>query len=221
MNDDDVYEKASPWPTLEYGGVVSWQGKQAPYESFEPIKVEETIEKKQFIQGYALRWHSLVQHGDGHLAYFLPGSIRYPMLDTEKELLFDHDASLGIISTTRKGLVLHADDHGLAMRLHIPDTSLGRKAVDTVRSGERTALSVGVLMQDPEYRDVDGVKVRMVRRATLQEISLVRRGACRPAFCMLVDADTCGSIEQDAKSLRVLSDGAWNNLTKKLRELAC
>jgi HK97 family phage prohead protease len=214
----DVYEKASA--TLEYGGVVSWQGKQAPYEADELVTVEETNEKQQFIQGYALRWHSLVQHGDGRLAYFLPGSIKYPMLDEPKQILFDHDES-HVISTTRQGLVLHADDHGLAMRLHIPNTPLGAKARETVRSGERTALSVGVTMDGSELRDIDGEKVRIVHHAKLHEISIVRKGACRPAYCLLVNADTCGTIEEDAKRLRVLSDGAWNNLTKKLRELAC
>jgi HK97 family phage prohead protease len=210
------YEVASGWPQLEYGACVGWNGKTAS------LAYEESDESKQYIQGYALRWRSLIQHGeDGRFVYFLPGSIKYPMLDTEKQLLFDHDESQ-VISTTRRGLVLHADDYGLAMRLIVPDTWLGRKAVETVRSGERTALSIGVLMHDPEYKEIDGFNVRMVRRATLQEISIVPRGACRPAYCMLVDADTCGdSLEDDAKSLRVLSDGAWNDLTKALRKLAC
>lgn len=52
MNDDDIYEKASPWPTLEYGGVVSWQGKQAPYEA-EPVAIEQDDEKKQYKIGRA------------------------------------------------------------------------------------------------------------------------------------------------------------------------
>jgi hypothetical protein len=56
----------------------------------------------------------------------------------------------------------------------------------------------------------------MVRNATQCEVSLVAKGACRPAYCKLVDRDA--TLEEDAKGLRVLTDGAAEAFTKALRE---
>jgi hypothetical protein len=60
--------------------------------------------------------------------------------------------------------------------------------------------------------------VRIVRRATLTEASLVSKGACHPPYATLVDADGCRF--QDCKSLRVLCDGAHSELMQALRNLA-
>jgi HK97 family phage prohead protease len=135
-----------------------------------------------------------------------------------KALHFDHDESV-TISTTRNGLILLGDEYGVAMRLHVPRTALGAKAVALVRSNQRQALSVGVTMHDCDSQIIDGVEIVIVKRATLREVSLVLKGACEPAFAILVDADGCQTLEQDCKSLRVLSDGAYVALMRAVRKL--
>jgi hypothetical protein len=73
-------------------------------------------------------------------------------------------------------------------------------------------------MRGNEYKEVDGVRIRMIRSATLHEVSLVPKGACRPAYCTLVDGEGARSLEDDATSLRVLTDGAAHAFTAALRE---
>ncbi|MCP3397143.1 hypothetical protein [Bradyrhizobium sp. CCGB20] len=60
----------------------------------------------------------------------------------------------------------------------------------------------------------------MVKSATLHEISLVGGGACKPAFCSLVDADADRSLEIDSKTRKILNDGAARDFMRALQNLA-
>ncbi|MBP0116275.1 HK97 family phage prohead protease [Bradyrhizobium vignae] len=209
------YEIAAGRPLdLEYGGggfVAAVDGKSLSQTS-------DGGEVRQHLQGYALRWRSLIEQA-GKYFYFLPHSIKNPMWGEPKRLLFDHNEGT-VYATTQTGLELFCDDNGLAMRLVVGNDSMRRKAFDTVKNGERTALSVGVIMHGDEYVQVDDdTRVRMVRSATLQEISLVAEGACRQAFCGLIDAEDARSLQQDANSFQIMNDGAAHKFLKALGNL--
>lgn len=199
---------------LEYGGagfITAVDGK-----SFGGTN--ETEEVRQHLQGYALRWRSLIEQ-NGKFFFFLPGAIRNPMWGEPKRLLFDHNEGQ-VIATTQDGLQLHCDDNGLAMRLVVGNDAMKRKAFEAVKSGARTALSVGLVMHGDEYVQVDAdTRVKLVRSATLQEISLVAVGACQQAFCGLIDAEDARSLEEDADSYKIVNDGAWQKLMKALQAL--
>lgn len=83
-----------------------------------------------------------------------------------------------------------------------------RKAYETVKRGERTALSAGLIMHAGTFVDIEGARIKVIKSATLEELSLVPVGACRPAFCGLIDADGARSLEDDGDSLRILTDGS-------------
>ncbi|MDF0520648.1 HK97 family phage prohead protease [Bradyrhizobium yuanmingense] len=208
------YEIAARRPLdLEYGGggfITAVDGKSFSINN-------ENEEVRQHLQGYALRWRSLIEQS-GKYFYFLPHSIKNPMWGEPKRLLFDHNEG-DVIATTQNGLQLHCDDHGLAMRLVVGSDPKRRKAFETVKNGERTALSAGLIMHGSQFVDVDDVRVKMVRAATLQEVSLVHSGACRSAFCGLIEADDASSLEEDAKSLRILSEGSAQKLRQALADL--
>ncbi|GMO20819.1 HK97 family phage prohead protease [Bradyrhizobium sp. TM233] len=206
------YEIAAGRPLdLEYGGggfITAVDGKSISFAN-------EKEEVRQHLQGYALRWRSVIKQ-NGKYFYFLPHSIKNPMLGDPKRLLFDHQEAT-IYATTQTGLELYCDDNGLAMRLVVGNDSKRRKAFETVKNGERTALSVGVIMHGDEYVQVaDGNRVRVVRSATLEEISLVAEGACRQAFCGLINAEDARSLEQDASSFQIMRDGAAHRFKKAL-----
>jgi len=205
------YEIAAGGPfDLEYGGggfVSAIDGKS--------IASAETV--RQHLQGYALRWRSLIEQ-NGKYFYFLPHSIKNPMWGEAKRLLFDHNEG-EVIATTLSGLQLHCDDHGLAMRLVIGNDPSRQKAYETVKSGGRTALSVGVTMRG-EFVEVGDIRVKMVKSADLHEISLVASGACKPAFCSLIDADESRSLEVDSKTRKILNDGAARDFMRALQNLA-
>ena len=128
-------------------------------------------------------------------------------------MLFDHDDS-HVIATTRDGLILHANDYGLAMRLVATDRAMRKRALESVKSEYRTALSVGVTMHGDEYKEIDSVRIRIVRKANLHEVSSVPAGACRATCCTIVDANGSRPLHEDANGLRILSDGAAHAVHK-------
>lgn len=208
------YEIAAGRPLdLEFGGggfVSAVDGKSISINN-------ENEEVRQHLQGYVLRWRSLIEQ-NGKYFYFRQHAITNPMWGAPKRLLFDHNEG-DVIATTQSGLQLHCDDHGLAMRLVVGNDPKKRKAFETVKNGERTALSAGLIMHGGQFVEVDDVRVRMVRAATLEEVSLVHSGACRSAFCGLIEADGASSLEEDAKSLSILSEGAAQKLRQALADL--
>lgn len=213
-------ECASNLGPLEYGagyGFISHiEGKNVvpPYVA---KAMERGPERRQLIQGYALVWKSIIRQ-NSKLYWFAPGSIKSPMTGEPKLALFNHYPG-EVIATTRDGLSFRIDDYGLAMRLEIDGSSVRQKAYLGVKSGERTALSVGVVMHAPEPTNVDGETVHVVRSATLEEVSFVESGACAPAFCSLTNADTAGTLEQDLDSGRVMRDAAAGRVMKAGRDL--
>jgi HK97 family phage prohead protease len=206
------YEIAAGRPhDLEYGGggfVTAVDGKSISVAN-------EKEEVRQHLQGYALRWRSLIEQ-NGKYFYFMPQAIKDPMRGEPKRLLFDHNEGT-VYATTKTGLELLCDDNGLAMRLVVGNDPMRRKAFETVKNGDRTALSVGVIMHGDEYVEVaDGSRVRVVRSATLEEVSLVPEGACRQAFCGLINAEDARSLEQDANAFQIMTDGAAHRFQKAL-----
>jgi HK97 family phage prohead protease len=135
------------------------------------------------------------------------------------KLHFDHDESR-TIGGTIDGLVLVADEFGLAMRFYPNDNvAIHREAVESVRDNGRTALSVGVTMHSKQVEDYKGKPVRIIRDATLHEISLVREGACKEAYCSLIDKNECNALlSDDVASKRVLADGGHANVMRALRK---
>lgn len=136
------------------------------------------------------------------------------MLGEPKKLLYDHDDA-EVIATTNSGLILHSDNVGVSLRLNLRNVPAHRKAFELVSSGEKTALSVGVIMVGREYHTIDGVEVRMVREAILEEVSLCALGACLPAYCGVVKAN--GSLLAD-QGLKIVSDGAALKFLKALED---
>jgi HK97 family phage prohead protease len=216
------YETASMRGGYEIGGggyITGIDGRSVlPPVITESRTPEPPPEKRYHLQGYALRWRTAIQLGDNRFAYFMPGSIPSLMAHPPKSFHFDHDESV-TITTTRGGLVLLSDDYGIAMRVIVPRTPLGRKAVALCKSNDRQALSIGVTMDDSSDVEIDGSTIEVVTRATLAEVSMVKRGACGPAYCVLIDADNCDSLATDSKSLRVLTDGAAAGVSRALGNL--
>ncbi|MCK1640462.1 HK97 family phage prohead protease [Bradyrhizobium sp. 157] len=212
------YETAAGPMSLEYGGggyIAAVDGRKVA-----PSYVKSNVSADRYvIQGYAVRWNKLIHVNDKEFAWVAPYAIRDPMRGV-KRLHFDHDESR-TIGTTSDGLVLIADDYGLAMRFYPrDDVAVHREAVTTVRDNGRTALSVGITFENKQFEDYNGKRVRIVRDATLNEISLVPNGACREAYCVLIDKSDCGPLlSDDVKSKRVLADGGYANLMRALRKL--
>src|SRR5258706_15987730 len=90
------------------------------------------------------------------------------------------------------------------------DVAIHREVVESIRSAGRTALSVGVTSTNYQCKTIDGKAVRIILEAEVHEISFVAQGACKEAYCLLIEKSKCGrSLSHDVKSKRVLADGGY------------
>ena len=213
------YETAAhPWGGLEYGGtcgfITAVDGKSVPLPH---SGLYDSDHKLFMAQGYALRWKTPIRQGK-KIFYFRPGSIKTPV-PHEVRFEFGHNDNDIIGSTADGRLSLHADDYGLAMRFAFGDHPNHQRAFTSIKSGVCRALSVGCNMHGSEEKDVDGIKVRVVWAARLDEVSLVYAGSCESAFIDVIKAEDARTLQQDCKSLRVLWDGAARSFVKALDKL--
>jgi HK97 family phage prohead protease len=107
--------------------------------------------------------------------------------------LIDHNVlSENLGDQDDNNLELIDGEIGLAFRL-----TLARDHLDKL--GGRDEMSVSYQERDVEYRAIDGETVRVVKSATLIEISAVYVGAIRKTYAVVRDANSVGNLADDAK----------------------
>ena len=115
------------------------------------------------LEGYALRWG---ERSPTHNERFESGALQ-PVGDYW--LNWAHDPER-VIAYRGGGLVLSADDEGVSVRAALPRTRLGDRALDAVRTGRMTGLSVEFVPK-AERREAD---TRVILSAELSGVGLVR-----------------------------------------------
>jgi HK97 family phage prohead protease len=82
---------------------------------------------------------------------------------TDVRALYDHASSNVLGRVSNGSLKLSEDDHGLAVEITLPDTSLGRDVAELVRRGDIQGMSFGFQVrpggEKTVSREVDGVYV--------------------------------------------------------------
>ncbi|GIQ76207.1 HK97 family phage prohead protease [Bradyrhizobium sp. RD5-C2] len=185
MNPRD-YETAAKNPFgLEYGGggFIS----QIDGRSVVPAVKLERADDGKVLQGYACFYNKAAIIADGTVKVIRPGAFDHCLSNRRKvDFWLDH-SSLLCVGSTRTGLELHTDNRGLAFRFKFPDTALGQHARQLADDKEYTAMSVGCSFKDYTVEEMEGLNVTIIRKADLEEISFVRRGAIEAAFGVLVE----------------------------------
>jgi HK97 family phage prohead protease len=180
-------------------------------------KAAESCDDETVLIGYALLWNKIVEH-DGKYILVRPNAFKDLQCGEGRFFLHNHDTSIQVAST-KNNLALHADDVGLAFKLFIPNTALGKYTRHLVLANEKSAMSASFVGTDVEKRIVDGVEIHIVTKGQLFEISLVRAGACHPAFAVLVKKDSCRSLSEDCESGRMKSELHATAMMRAMRTL--
>lgn len=131
------------------------------------------------LAGYATRY--LKPHAfKGQLDAFRPGCFD-ESLAAKSVIRFTEDHN-ETIATTEDGLELCSDSTGLAFLLSLPNTLAGARALDLVRSSRKRAMSVGYKVLDVEFKMIGGERFRLIQKADLRDIAIVRIGAVEESF---------------------------------------
>jgi HK97 family phage prohead protease len=169
------------------------------------------------VMGYALLWNKIVKH-DGQHILVRPNA--FTDLQSGSEIFFQHNHDKEIrVASNKNNLVLYADEIGLAFKLFVPNTALGKYTRYLVRSNGKSAMSASFVGTNIEKRVVDDIEVQIVTKGELFEISLVTTGACGPAFAALVHRNSCGTLLQHCDDKRMKSDLHFAAMMRACRKL--
>jgi HK97 family phage prohead protease len=101
-------------------------------------------------------------------------------------LQMDHEGDM-VIASTNTGLELEDSDLGLLFRLPMHRSKNAAIVARMIDVGNRACASVCYQVVDERTEEIGGHQVRIVAKANLREISLVKRGAIEQAFVFLSD----------------------------------
>lgn len=176
------------------------------------------VDEARIIEGYATRWGKVHQHPKtGEFEVFAKGCFSSLVGGAPIQLLVSHDP-YRLVTDTTGGLNLYTDDDGLAFRCSLP---AGRHADDawTLVSGSgMSGMSVGYHVKSEEIVRVHGEKVRIIKDATLTEISVVRQGAVSEAFAIRAGSEA-KTLPHRVAHKSLLVDGAHERLMQAFRDL--
>jgi len=173
--------------------------------------------KRPAIQGLATSYGKPVLNEDGAFVVFQSGCFISAIYDnTRKRVLLDHDDSQEV-GSTNDGLEFANTLDGLAFRMPLKGSGAHIIGVN-ISNGERLAISIGSSFIEREEKIIDRHKVKLVTKATINEISLCRDPKFADAYATIVDLDEePADLWTAARQPRFKTDGAVN---KALRSLA-
>lgn len=135
---------------------------------------EVTQADENVVEGYALKFNTSSEDLGGFVETISPSALDGVDL-TDVRCFLDHDSSK-LLGRTKSGtLTLSIDEVGLAFRCVLPNTSVGRDALELVKRGDLNQCSFGFTVEDDSWMNgEEGMMHRSINKiGKLLEISLV------------------------------------------------
>lgn len=147
------------------------------------------------IEGYAAVFNELSLDLGGFRERIAPGAFARSLEDgADVRALWDHDSKY-VLGRARAGtLALGEDERGLSVAIRPPGTGWARDLVESMRRGDVDQMSFGFYVREDEWRDEDGVMVRVLRDVDLFDVSVVTF----PAY-----------VQTSAEARRIVASGQW------------
>lgn len=149
---------------------------------------------------------------------FAPKCFAKSLIEGGAPLFFlDHDHAK-CVTLTESDLELSDTADMLAFRFRVPDSPLGRLAVKSIESGERTEMSPGYTVSRSSLFTVRGMPTRLIYEAQLLEISLGAKGVV-PGTAAMLDTRPLDPLSAESK-IHLNHSYAADKLSRALRR-AC
>src|SRR5699024_391002 len=139
------------------------------------IRALQTLEKSEdnVVEGYALKFNKESRDLGGFVETIAPDALDGVDL-TDVRCFMDHDSSKLLGRTSSGTLQLNVDDIGLYFRCVLPDTSIGRDAMELVKRGDLNQCSFGFTVAKDKWIKGQNIMKRSINKiGSLFEISLV------------------------------------------------
>jgi len=118
------------------------------------VEKREDGTDKTFIQGTAVFFDQLSRNLGWFREKFARGAFD-DVLDGDTVALFNHDMNMILARTISKTLELSVDDKGLHYRFEVPNTSVGRDLVESMKRGDVQHSSFSFTIQDEKWEEDD------------------------------------------------------------------
>lgn len=174
--------------------------------------------------GYAALFNSLSEDLGGFRELIRPGAFKESLArGDDVRALVGHDSTMVIGRRSAKTLAISEDDRGLRVEIAVPDTTVGRDLVVSMKRGDITGQSFGFSTVKDEWsrqsKDGDIVYRRELVQVDLFEVSAV----AWPAYTdTSVEARQLGDVKVifEAARRRLATDGQGrrDRITRQYRE---
>lgn len=133
--------------------------------------VEQTEEN--IVEGYALKFNKESRNLGGFVETISPSALEGVDL-SDVRCFLDHDSSKLLGRTASGTLILNVDEIGLHFRCVLPNTTVGRDAMELVKRGDLNQCSFGFTVDRDDWSQGQDVMHRSIQKiGSLFEISLV------------------------------------------------
>ncbi|HLD93920.1 MAG TPA: HK97 family phage prohead protease [Anaerolineales bacterium] len=132
----------------------------------------EQRDGKPIIEGHAAVFN---QKADifGFTEEIAPGAFRDSIGTDDIRALFNHDSNFVLGRNRAKTLELSEDEHGLFISNRPPDTQWARDLLVSLQRGDISQMSFGFRTIEDEWKTVDGMPHRTLKRVQLFDVSPV------------------------------------------------
>jgi HK97 family phage prohead protease len=128
------------------------------------------------LSGYAAKFNSPAQIGDGFREVILPGAFDMTLIDgADVRALFNHNADHVLGRTKSGSLRLKTDSVGLWFEVDLPDTEIARQVHTLVSRGDVSQCSFGFIPTSENWvpSTNGGLPLREIQACDLLDISVV------------------------------------------------
>lgn len=139
------------------------------------IRALNTVEKTEenIVEGYALKFNTESRNLGGFIETITPEALEGVDL-SDVRCFLDHDSSKLLGRTSSGTLKLNVDETGLYFRCILPNTSVGRDAMELVTRGDLNQCSFGFTVEQDKWTKGTDIMMRSINKiGSLFEISLV------------------------------------------------
>lgn len=139
------------------------------------IRALNTVEKTEenIVEGYALKFNTESRNLGGFIETITPDALEGVDL-SDVRCFLDHDSSKLLGRTSSGTLKLNVDETGLYFRCILPNTSVGRDAMELVTRGDLNQCSFGFTVEQDKWAKGNDIMMRSINKiGSLFEISLV------------------------------------------------
>lgn len=132
-------------------------------------------EPVRYLKGVACRYNKVHAYKGGY-DVFEPGCFAKTLVKGSTVRFLDgHDEANLVATNNGGGLELLSDAVCLSFAVTLPESNAADELYRNVKSGRRREMSCGYLVEESHEKTFDGVKVRLITAARLNEISVVDR----------------------------------------------